>query len=314
MQDGLTRSGLSLMGEPTVAWGGRVVLRMLGSFPLVCLAVLALLLAACDKPPEASPGTIRVGLLPDEKPSKVMARHKPLFKFLEKETGLRFEITVPKSYEALEALFADRAIDMAYFGGLSYVNAHRQSGAVPLASRDVDRAFTSVFLAGPDTVGTELKHFVGLSFSFGSERSTSGHLMPRHFLLAQFIDPENFFSRVEYAGAHDKTIQNVEAGRVALGAANSLIYRQMLADGRLREGKTRVVWETPPYADYVWAVQRDMPAARQDQLVAAFLSLDPANESHAAVLSSVRAGRFLKAEVSDFKQLEDVALSLELVE
>lgn len=281
-------------------------------FRLWLLAVSLVCVAACSEVPHV-PGQIRVALLPDEKPDIVLARHKPLFDYLEKETGLSFRLEVPDSYQEMSARFEADAYDLAYFGGLSFVIAHRNNGAVPLVLRDIDKAFTSVFITRHGSDQIQLKDFVGLAMTFASDQSTSGHLMPRYFLKQQFIEPETFFSRVEFAGTHDKVVRAVLANDVALGAMSSAIYQGMLEDGRLGAQQVRVIWETPAFVNYVWAAHPQLTQEDQDKLTAAFLKLDPSNPAHEQILDGLQAGHFLKAALTDFDQLEEVALSVDLL-
>ena len=152
-------------------------------------------------------------------------------------------------------------------------------------------------------------------FSFGSELSTSGHLMPRHFLRSEWqIEPEAFFSAVTYSGTHDRTAQLVRDGAVDIGVANAAVIRQMLDDGRLRNGEIEVVWQTPPYPDYVWAVQREMPAQLKTRLRDAFMSLTPTRAEHVAILNSLGAQKYLPAAGGDFADLRLIAVNTGLLE
>lgn len=57
--------------------------------------------------------------------------------------------------------------------------------------------------AGSSPPQDRITDFKGKVFSSGSNLSTSGHLLPRHFLKEMGIEPENYFSWVDYSGKHD---------------------------------------------------------------------------------------------------------------
>ena len=139
--------------------------------------------------------------------------------------------------------------------------------------------------------------------------------MPRHFLQSEWaIEPENFFSQVSYSGAHDKTALMVRDGVVEVGVANTEIVKNMFADGRLQPDELHVLWQTPPYPDYVWSVQAYLDGALQTKLRDAFLELDPADSRQAEILQSLRAETYFPASAADFSDLDSIANNLGLMD
>lgn len=130
--------------------------------------------------------TLRIGILPDQSSRLIEDRYKPLFQYLEKETGIAIELVVPNSYEELVTLFNQQTVDIGYFGGFTFLQVAADSGAIPLVMRDVDARFTSIFFTKADNPAKSIQSLKGSTFSFGSKQSTSGHLMPRHFLKPAF--------------------------------------------------------------------------------------------------------------------------------
>ena len=288
------------------------LLSRVGLLPALCVFAGA----GCGLQPEASvmPSTLRVGVLPDQAPADLRARHEPLCAYLGQELGVPHALIIPDSYGDLVELFHQGRIDLAYFGGYTFVQVLQAGGADPIAMRNADGRFTSYFLVRADASGTTLEDFRGRTFAFGSRLSTSGHLMPRHFLNQQHIVPERFFSEVRYSGAHDRTAEWVRDGVVDVGAANSLIVREMFADRLLPENRVRVLVETPPYPDYVWAAHPRVAPAFRDRIRQALLNLSTDNLAHAAILRAERARGFLPAGVRDFDQLLDAVAAMPRVE
>ncbi len=252
------------------------------------------------------PATLKIGVLPDEADEALRVRYGPLIAHLSRELGMPVQLVIPEDYADLVRLFGAAEVDLAYFGGVTFVVAQAEHQAVPLVMRNLDLEFSSYFLARADDLGAAVGQFGGRAFAFGSNLSTSGHLMPRFFLMDLGITPEHFFSSVSYSGAHDRTVAWVRDGVVDLGVANAEVVDAMLRDGRLKSGALRVVWETPPYADYVWAHRPGLDPAFTRQLRDAFLGLSPADDEDAATLERVGAGGFLPANIDDFAQLRDV--------
>ena len=256
-------------------------------------------------------GKLRVGVLPDEEEAELRDRYAPLLRYLSRVLDVDVELVVPRDYASMLSSFAAGELDLANFGGVTFVKANEAYGAEPLVLRDIDLKFTTFFLSRPDALRQTIEEFQGQRFAFGSELSTSGHFMPRYFMQAEGLVPERFFTSVEYSGSHDATVYWVRDGKVDLGAVNSEVVQAMLADGRLTAGEVRVVQETPPYADYVWAVQASLDPGFVSRLRNAFLDLSPSDDRNAEILSRLGAGGFLPARDSDFTRLREVVRSLE---
>jgi phosphonate transport system substrate-binding protein len=268
-------------------------------------AGLAFQLSACSGPEqESSNETLRIGVLPDEGEEVLRERYTPLFEFLSQETGRPYELLIPYSYEDLLRKFGEGQIDLAYFGGVTFMKANSEHDAVPLVMRDVDSRFTSVLVVAGDKSFEELR---GKRFSFGSRLSTSGHLMPRYFLQVQRgVNPEKYFRSIQYSGKHDRTAYWVRDGEVDAGMVNSEIVRKMFADGRLRPGDIRVIWTTPPYPDYVWTLHPRIHPVDSERIQQAFLKLSIDNPQHETILSNMSAAGFYPASIEDFSMLKQV--------
>lgn len=275
--------------------------------------VAVLLVAGCSPESDMPTATVRIGILPDESEAKLRERYDPLMGHLSESTGQTYELVIPKDYNQLLALFGEGRVDVAYFGGLTFVKAQKNHRAIALVMRDTDLKFRSYFLAPAENSSRAIADFKGLRFAFGSELSTSGHLMPRHHLSELGIDPERFFSEVRYSGAHDRTAFWVRDGEIDLGAANAKIIDGMFADGRLLPGEVKILSQTPSYPDYVWAARSGLSPALQDSIADAFLSLSPADQKHAEILERLDTGGFLPAQISDFSELIQIAQTMGLL-
>lgn len=275
--------------------------------------LLALLLVSCTSRDGEEPlRVLRIGILPDESEEELYRRYTPLLDYLEQETGLSIKLNVPDSYKALLELFAAKTVDLAYFGGFTFVKANMEHAAVPLVMRDVDTRFTSVFIVNGKSRVRELQDTGIERFSFGSRLSTSGHLMPRHFMASEKgIIPEEHYSSVRYSGRHDLTAFWVRDGEVDLGVANARIVRNMLDDGRLNKDAIRIIWETPTYPDYVWAIQATISQGDREKIRQAFLRLSVDNTSHAPILENLDTGGFFPASEQDFLDLKTIVVTME---
>ena len=268
------------------------------------LSLLTFLLS-CSPPeePVKKIGTLRVGVLPDESIESLNKRHRSLINYLSKQLDIPVELVVPKDYNELISLIGNSDIELGYFGGVTFVQANEKYGIAPIVMRDIDKDFSSYFIAGQHSTGSKLENFKNTRLSFGNRLSTSGHFMTLSFLKQKGINPLVYFSEVQFSGSHYVSVYNVRDGKADLVAVNSKVVKSMIQDGRVSENELRLIWETPPYADYVWAVRNGLGNDFKQKITNAFLSLTPVNSDHFKILKDQRAGGFLPASEIDFIEL-----------
>ena len=247
----------------------------------------------------------KITAIPDESPTELARKAVPLVKYLEQQLGMKVEFTPVSDYAAAVEALVNKQVDMAWYGGFTFVQANIRSGGkvIPLVQREEDEKFRSVFITSEPSIKT-LADLKGKTVSFGSQSSTSGHLMPRSVLLQANIDPDKDFKRVAYSGAHDATIAAVAAGKVDAGALNISVWDKFVADKKVDPTKVKVIFTTPPYFDYNWTVHADMPLAQREKLTKAFLSLNAATPEGKEVLDLQRATRFVPTKVDNYKGIE----------
>ncbi|MGA4531851.1 putative selenate ABC transporter substrate-binding protein [Ectopseudomonas chengduensis] len=265
----------------------------------ITLSVSAVFAQAAD--------VLKVSAIPDEAPTELLRKFKPLGAYLEQELGMKVEFVPVADYAAVvEALAADR-IDMAWLGGFTFVQARLKTGnAVPLVQREQDAEFTSKFITSDPAVKS-LQDLKGKTFAFGSVSSTSGSLMPRYFMLQDGIKPEDFFSRVAYSGAHDATAAWVQAGKADAGVLNASVWQKLVDAGKVDTDKVKVFATTPTYYDYNWTVRGNLDADLQAKIKAAFLALDPAKPEQKAILDPQAASRFIETKPENYEGIEEAA-------
>ncbi|SFP71997.1 phosphonate transport system substrate-binding protein [Ectopseudomonas composti] len=250
---------------------------------------------------------LKVSAIPDEAPTELLRKFKPLGAYLEQELGMKVEFVPVADYAAVvEALAADR-IDMAWLGGFTFVQARLKTGnAVPLVQREQDAEFTSKFITSDPAVKS-LQDLKGKTFAFGSVSSTSGSLMPRYFMLQDGIKPEDFFSRVAYSGAHDATAAWIQAGKADAGVLNASVWQKLVDAGKVDTDKVKVFATTPTYYDYNWTVRGNLDTALQAKIKSAFLALDPAKPEQKAILDLQAASRFIETQPANYEGIEEAA-------
>ena len=221
---------------------------------------------ACGGSPEA--GAQRVlafTAIPDQNTTELREKFEPLAHYLAERLGVAVVYQPTSSYAASVESFRNGDVQLAWFGGLTGVQARAAvPGARAIAQGVVDPTYKSYFIAHASTGLEPSEDFPlgleGKTFTFGSESSTSGRLMPEHF-VREFTgsSPQEFFGAPNsYSGSHDKTAELVEAGTFQAGAINYKTYDDMVAEGRIDPEVCRVIWVSPGYADYNWTARPEL--------------------------------------------------------
>ena len=278
-----------------------------------CIAIAAAGAAACSRPGSDGGGKVlRLSMIPTTDPGKMVRDSEPLVAYLEKATGARVELTVPLNYAAVVEAFGADKVDVAYFGGFTYVQAHKRFAAQPLVQRERDQAFHSLFITQPDSPISALADLAGKRFAFGDVNSTSGHLMPEYYLRQAHVDPGVIAGAI-YTGGHDATALAVANKKADAGALDEAVFDRLTKDGKLDAARLKVFYKTPAFFDYVWAARKGLDPALADAFRKAMLALDAANPAHKPVLALLRATRYVPADDASYDALREAATSAGLL-
>lgn len=258
---------------------------------------------------------LRVTTIPEEAATEQTRKFGPLTKYLERTVGMKVDFVPVNDYPAAVEALVNKQVELVWFGGFTYVQAQIRSGGkiIPIAQREEDTSFRSVFITQTNSGIKRLTDLKGKQVSFGSQSSTSGHLMPRSFLLEAGIDPDKNFKRVAYSGAHDATIAAVVSGRVDAAALDITVWRKFVSENKVDTTKVDVFYTTPPYFNYNWSVHADMPAPLREKITAALLNLNMNNPEGKEILTLNRATKYIPTKPENYKGLENAGRSAGLI-
>ena len=258
---------------------------------------------------------LRVTTIPEEAATEQVRKFTPLAAYLEKRLGMKVEFTPVSDYPAAVEALVNKKVELVWFGGFTHVQAQIRSGGkiIPIAQREEDTKFQSVFIAKTDSGIKTLDGMKGKQVSFGSQSSTTGHLMPRNNLLNAGINPEKDFRRMAYSGAHDATIASVVNGKVDAAALDITVWRKFVAENKVDTKAVDVFFTTPPFFNYNWSVHADMPAELREKVKKALLDIDPATPEGKEILQLNRATRYIPTSPENYKGLEAAGRSAGLI-
>mgnify|MGYP003131420102 FL=1 len=284
--------------------------------PTLLTAALTALLTTTSL---ASAQTLYFSAIPDEDETRLVSRFSQVAEYLEGELGVDVEFLPVKSYAASVTAFRNDQIQLAWFGGLTGVQARLSTpGSRAIAQGKEDPIFVSYFIANTETGLEPSDSFpieaAGMSFTFGAKTSTSGRLMPEYHIRQETGEaPAAFFSRVGFSGDHSQTLRLVASGAWQLGALNFAVYDKAVAEGAPEVETARVIWQTPPYPDYNWTIRGDVDArfgeGFADRVQAALIGMDDPE-----LLAAFPREAFIPAQNADFDPIEATATELGLIE
>ena len=283
---------------------------------LAFASCLVSLLVACGDDAAAGAKKLRFTAIPDRDETLLREKFAPVVAHLSRELGVEVEYVHATRYEDAVELFKTGDVHLAWFGGLTGVQVrHAVAGARAIAQGASDPQFHTYFIAHKDTGLSRSDDFPmglkGRRFTFGAQLSTSGRLMPEHF-IRKFagISPEEFFgAENSYSINHPATIKLVAAGTVEAGAVNYVEYDKQVEAGTVDSSVCKIIWKTPPYPDYNFTAH---PVLEEmfgqgfiDRLQAALISItDP------EMLGAFQREALMAASNADFAAIERLAREL----
>jgi phosphonate transport system substrate-binding protein len=282
---------------------------------------LAVLLVTLVTPPLAAAETLVFTAIPDEDETRLQRRFQAVADYLAETLDVEVRFIPVTSYAASVTAFRNDQVQLAWFGGFTGVQAReRVPGSRAIAQGVEDPEYKSYVIANRSTglephdgdrAPDELR---GLTFSFGSQSSTSGRLMPEHFLRRDLgAAPDELFERVGFSGNHSRTIAVVQSGAYQAGVVSYKAWENEVESGSVDDERVRVIWETPPYPDYQWTVRGDIDErfgdGFTDRLQQALLDMDDPE-----LLASFPRSGFIPAENDDYREILEVAQSLGLLD
>lgn len=263
--------------------------------------------------------TLYFSAIPDDDETRLAERFGAVADYLSQQLGVPVEFVPVKSYPAAVTAFRNDQVQLAWFGGLSGVQARLLvDGARAIAQGDEDQTFVTYFIANTETGLTESEEFPeaarGMSFTFGAKTSTSGRLMPDYQIREQTGEaPEDFFGRVGFSGDHAQTLRLVASGAWQIGALNFTVYDQAVTEGAPEIETAKVIWKTPAYPDYNWTIRGDVDArwgeGFGDRVQAALIGMD-----YPELLAAFPRNAFVAATNDDYAPIEKVGRQLDLLE
>lgn len=301
---------------------------------LSCLVALALLSGACgaatDEPDAGGedavaevggvPDPLVVGLVPNIAPDEQRARYADFQSYLEQALGVTVELFVASDYAGVVAAMASDRLDLAYFGGVTYVQAEQQVDVVPLVT-EIDREtsspkYVSAVIVPAESPFTDVGDVVdaGARFAMGDVASTSGSLYPRIMLVDAGAECDTRrlnecppLERVDFTGGHDAAVQAVLSGHADAAGVERRILHRLIEEGTVPEGALRIIGEREVMG-YPWVARTALGSDAHEAITQAFLDIDDPE-----LLALLRAESYVAVTADDYDEIRERTAELGLL-
>ena len=253
---------------------------------------------------------VHFGFIPRYNPVLMYKAYQPMMDYLTEVTPFHFELKLSRNY--LEAVYflRDGDVEVASLGGVTFVQAARMFGAVPVVRPLTGEGlpyYRSIIVVRNDSDIKSLEDLRGRTFAFGSPHSTSGHLVPRYYLQQNKIGMEDLKS-VVHLEKHDNVAKAVLKGVVDAGALKDVMAY------RYRDHGLRFLAVTGPIPTVPIAVNPGTPDRITMALKRGLLRLDPDDPEDRQVMQGwdpeFRYG-FIEAAPKDFEPISRMIGSLQ---
>lgn len=275
---------------------------------LVLLAAALTLLGAAQA--QQAPLQLGVGLFQPDK-EKNDATYRPLAEYLASQLKRPVQLRTVDSWEGLAKSLANGETDMALMGPWGYVLANHEAGAEVVSTilYDGKPEYYAIIVTHPKSGINTLADLKGKSFAFGDKGSTSGYLIPLHFLMSQGVTPETHFARVIHT-SHQAIETQVTQGVLDAGADYNRNRNAMIEQGLIKAERSKIIWQSAPLPNDAFAVSKALSADKElvARLQAALADVGSVLKTRPDLLPPHYTG-FVSRDNGFYKPIRDAGLS-----
>jgi phosphonate transport system substrate-binding protein len=235
---------------------------------VLCLAVFGLgLLSGCANNPvpanAAKPAKLVMGVQAT-KPDETRAAWLPLVQDIGKKYGMATELVTASQADTVNAL-RDGKVDVVWLSSSAAIDAVIDANAEAFAlyyNVNGTNGYKGLVVTRADSGIASLDQALApgkYRYASGAKTSTSGYVLPQHFLFNQRnTTPEKLFKNVIYGG-HFPNLDALWAKQVDVAVNNSTDLAVFQSRTVGAKDGIRVLWESPLVPNDVLMVRKDAP-------------------------------------------------------
>ncbi len=307
----------------------RSLMQRIGLFALAVTG--SVVFAACSsssdsqKPLEVS--EIKFGIISTESQSNQKPLWEPFIKDMEKQIGIPVKPFYVTQYAGVIEAMASGDVQIAWYGGKSYVEAARKSNAEVFAQTvndDGSKGYVSHLIVNKnnpiaaqakalgENKGDEyvIKNSKDLTFAFNDPNSTSGFLVPSFYVFAKnSVNPKEAFKRLLFSGSHEATALAVANNQVDVATNNSESLSRLEKTNPKARKNIEVIWTSELIPSDPIAYRKDLPEELKTKIKDFFL-----NYKDEKVLKPLEWQGFVSAEDKTWDTIRELEIAKKLAE
>lgn len=225
---------------------------------------------------------VRIGVISRYNPRIMYQNYQPIMDYLSESTPYKFELKLGRTYTDTLNFLAEGKVDVASLGAVTYLEAHKKFGAVPILrplSGEGGAFYRSITIVRKDSKIKQLKDLKGKSFAFASIKSTSGNLFPRYYLAKTGIHLKDLKQYINLAH-HDSVARAVLKGEFDAGAVKDVVAYKYKPKG------LRFIFYSDPIPGVPIVVRKDTSPEVVKWIKKALLAIDPNDPKAKEILES----------------------------
>lgn len=192
----------------------------------IILSIITFVISTLIAIPGNAEETLYVGILPYYAPDKIWHLYRPFISYLNKETGLKWELKLYHSYDAIIDGICKNEVSIAYLGPVPFGLARDKCKVRPLLvvlGVDGKPFYKSIIFTGNKGINS-LKDLRGKVFAFGDKDSTSSTIVPRKMLEDEGITMNMI--KPLFLKSHEKIIEAVAKNKAIAGAVKGSVFEK----------------------------------------------------------------------------------------
>jgi phosphonate transport system substrate-binding protein len=255
----------------------RSFIQRIGFFALTLTGTVVFAACSSSNSQTQDINELKFGIVSMESQLNQKPAWEPFIKEMEKQIGVSIKPYYVTQYSGVIEAMATGDVQIAWYGGKSYVEAAKRSNAEVFAqtiNHDGTTGYTSHLIVNKDNPiaaeakalgenkGDEyvIKNAKKLTFAFNEPNSTSGFLVPSFYIFAQNnINPKKAFKRLIFAGNHEATASAVANNQIDVATNNSESLSRLEAINPETRKNIEVIWTSVLIPSDPIAYRKDLP-------------------------------------------------------
>lgn len=217
------------------------------------------------------------GIVPQTNGSKLSKLWSPFLKYLETQTGLKFQFATTRNISSFEKRLHSGKYDIVYMNPYHYIQFSKEPGYAAFAKAKKKR-LKGIIVVQKDSPYRNLNDLDDSELAFPSH-AFAANLVPRAIMIQSNL---SFSSK--YVSSHDSVYRNIAKGRYPAGGGVMRTFKNTSPEYRKN---LRILWTSNGYTPHAFAAHPRVPKDVVEKIQKAMLNMEN-NSLGKALLKKLR--------------------------